>query len=240
MSLFFKLRALGIMLSLGGTLFVLGNTLLTTAPLDPVPMPVRFPAESPVAGWIPLMGEPDPTLPNTSRYRLPRGDFDIDLEMQFIPDLSVHYIRNTLLELHFLPRGHLPLDAAMQFYVNGRSRIITNLHNGTPVETLVESRAASPHAGYGFWEANQRLHLSTVVTPGGNASMITKQVARSIYMEQATGSRIGQWLIGRAPFPDRRCVLIHLSIPNEDKNGRQLLEKAWAEWQNAFRPVFPN
>jgi cyanosortase A-associated protein len=243
MSVFPNLRRWAVVLAIGGTLFVLGKTLLFPVPLDPLPVASEFPSASPLPDWQAVRSEPDPLIPNTVRFQSTHGNQAIDLEMQFIPDLPTHYIRNPLLALRFLPRGHLPLDAAMQFYVNSRSRVIANLQTDTPSEALVDAREPSPRSGYGIWAAKQRLHLSAVVTPAGATSMDTRRTFRSLYVDNVDLSRIGKWLLGRAKLPDRRCVLIHFSIPEPPPAGRgegvRMLESAWARWQQAYRPNFP-
>lgn len=240
MSLFSRLRTLGILLCLCGTLIVLGKSLFFPGPLDRVPPAVQFPTDSPLPGWIPLPREPDPTLPNTARYQSTGAGPVIDLELQFIPDPTVHYVRNPLLELRFLPRGHLPLDAGMHFYLNSRGHVLANLRTDGMIDARVEPHDTAPRSGYAFWEARERLHLSTIVTPGGDSSMDTRRVARSTYVDQATSSRLGPWLIGRAIYPDRRCVLIHFSLPASSAEGRRVLETAWADWQRASPPLFPD
>lgn len=242
MSFLVNLRLGAIILALAGTLTVLGRTALMPVPIEPAPAPVKFPAESPLPGWEAMGGEPDPNFPNTTRFHRLSGEPAIDLEMQFIPDLPVHYIRNSMLELRFLPRGHLPLDAGMRFYVNSRGRVIANLRTDPPSEELVDARATSSRSGYGIWTAAQRLHLSTVITPAGDTGMVTQRVFRSLYVDHVSMSRVGQWLLGRALLPDRRCVLVHLSIPapapTANEEGRRVLEDAWSEWQRAYQPAF--
>jgi cyanosortase A-associated protein len=242
MSVLVKLRLLGIILASAGTVTVLGRTLLMPVPIEPAPTAVKLPGESHPPVWEPMLSEPDPNFPNTTRFHYSRGEPAIELEMQFIPDLPVHYIRNSMLELRFLPRGHLPLDAGMRFYVNSRGRIIANLRTDPPSEELVDARETSPRSGYGIWTAGQRLHLSTIVTPAGDTAMATRRVARSLYVDHVSLSRVWQWLLGRAMLPDRRCVLVHFSIPAPapaaSGEGRRILEEAWSEWQRAFQPVF--
>ena len=242
MSILDSLRTLGIYGIFGVTLVVLGKTLLTRETIEPTPLPVEFPTAAPLAGWERLKEEADPTAPNTARYRHLSGPPGVDLEMQFIPDLPTHYIRNPLIDLRFLPRGHLPLDAKMHYYVDSRGKVLTNLVNGSPIDATVDSAKSSSLANYGIWAADQRLHLSTMITPAGESSMQMQQVARSLYVDHMSMSLIRQWLLGRAILPDRRCVLIHFSMPETSANqgeGTRILEDAWAEWQRAFRPVFP-
>lgn len=243
MSVLTRIRVLAIHLTLAGTLVILGKTLLSPSPIEPTPVPVVFPTESLPAGWEMLVSEPDPTLPDTIRYRQPRPEGPLELELQFIADLPTHYIRNSLLEMRFLPRGHLPLDAARRFYVNSRGQVVPNLQGDAPSDAIVEARKTSPTSGYGFWVANERLHLSTIVTPAGDTSMETRRAFRSLYVDPVDLDRIGKWLLGRTRLPDRRCVLVHFSIPAPapaaQEEGRRVLETAWAEWQRAFQPVFP-
>ena len=242
MNIFAPLRAFGILVSIGGTLAVLGKTLLVPVPIEPAPTPVKFPGKAPLPAWETLIDEPDPTRPNTTRYRHPHGEREIELEMQFIPNLPTHYVRNPLIDVRFLPRGHLPLDAGLHFYVNSRGKILTNRQSDTPIDARVDSRETSAHSGYGIWTADQHLHLSTIVTPAGDTSMATRWIARSLYVDHVNMRVVGQWLLGRTMLPDRRCVLVHFAIPATGPTGDQedtrVLDDAWSEWQRAFRPVF--
>lgn len=243
MSVFAKIRGLAIGLTLAGTMVVLGKTMLAPSPIEPPAVPVTLPTGSLPAGWEMLVSEPDPTIPDTIRYRHPRPEGPIELELQFIADLPTHYIRNSRLELRFLPRGHLPLDAGRRYYVNSRGKVIPNLQGDAPSGAIVEARKTSPNSGYGFWVANERLHLSTIMTPAGDTSMETRRAFRSLYVDPVDLARIGNWLLGRTRLPDRRCVLVHFSIPEPapaaQEEGRRVLETAWSEWQRAFQPVFP-
>lgn len=200
------------------------------------PSPVVFPTA--IAGWQTLDLPPDPALPNTQRYRRD----PLELELQFIPDLPVHYVYNPQLELRFLPRGHLPLDAALHFYLSGRDGIITNLRTDRPIDAVIEHRQLDASTAYGLWTANQRLHLSSVITPSGTAGIATRRVARHLYLDPLSPRVVGKWLLGQATLPDRRCVLVHLSLPMDapgNDTNRRALEQAWADWRAAYRPAFP-
>ena len=236
------LRTLAILLMFGATATVLGRMLLAPSPIERPPLPVIFPSESPLPAWEAVPGEtPDPTMPNTRRYRRSQGDLAMELELQFIPNLPQHYVRNPLLALRFLPHGHLPLDASMRHYVNSRTMVITNLESDFPLQAMVESRETSPRSAYGIWSAGERLHLSTIITPDGDTAMTTRRVARSMYLDHLTTGRLWGWLLGRAAIPDRRCVLVHFSMPapaSATEASRRPIEEAWADWQRAFQPVF--
>jgi|GEM_PF-6240839 len=217
-----------------GTVFLGVKTLLATLPIDPVFAPVVFPRETSVAGWLAVIEEPDPVRPQTQRYRRTAGDATVSLEMQFIPDLPVHYVRNPQIELRFLPRAHLPLDAGMRYYVSPRAQVVPNQRSGQSRDLAV---VAGPE-GSGFWTVDETAHLSTIVTPAGDTSIDPRTVAHSLYLDHLTAGRIARWLFTREPLPDRRCVLIHFSTA-DGPAARATLEQSWTEWRAAHFPVFP-
>jgi cyanosortase A-associated protein len=240
MNLWPRLRPLVLLIIFVATLDVASDLLLTRRPLERSLPAVDFPKEPP-PGWQVLSDPLGTVQPNLARYRLTHGSLAVDLELQFIANLQVHYVRNPLLELRFLPRGHLPLDAGMRFYVNSRRRVIANLHDDPPSEALVESHETAPGASYGLWVEKQRRHLSTIVTSAGDAAMTPRQVARSLYLDHLTAGRVFDWLRGRAVLPDRRCVLVHLSVPVgalPPEEGQHALEEAWSDWRTHYSPVF--
>ena len=238
-----NLRILAILVTFGTTVAALGRMWLAPSPIERPAVPVALPGASPLPSWEAVTAEPaDPTMPNTRRYRRSQSEPAMDLEIQFIPNLPEHYVRNPRLALRFLPHGHLPLDATMQHYVNSRAMVISNLDSNVPNWESVESRAASPRTAHGIWSAGERLHLSTILTPDGATAMATRRVARSMYLDHLTASRLGGWLLGRTTIPDRRCVLVHFSMAATapaTEAGRHQLEVAWADWQRVFQPVFP-
>ncbi len=234
-------RGIATLVMLGATVTVLCRILLVPSPIERPPIPVILPSESPLPGWDVTAIDPSPALPNTRRFHQSKRNPAIDLELQFIPNLPEHYVRNPRLALRFLPHGHLPLDAGMHYYVNSRTMVITNLDSNIPIRETVAARETSPRSAYGIWSAGERIHLSTIITADGDSSMATRRVARSMYLDHLTAGRLWGWLRGLTTIPDRRCVLVHFSSPTAasppDAN-RSRLEEAWSEWQRAFRPVF--
>ena len=236
-------RNLTLMVTFGATVGVLGKMWLVPTPIERPPVPVILPLDAQFPGWAAAGGkDADPTMPETKFYRRSTGGAAIDLEVQFIPNLPKHYVRNPKLALRFLPHGHLPLDAGLHHYVNSRSTVITNLDSNIPIQELVKSRETSPRSAHGVWSAGERNHLSTIITADGDASMSTRRVARSMYLDHLTAGRLWGWLLGRTALPDRRCVLVHFSMPAPGiarEESHRLLEDAWAELQPVFHPVFP-
>ena len=239
MTMWNRVRSAILLVALVATLGVFGGMLLAPAPLDRTLPPVEFPAKPALPGWeAAAAGQPNLPAPNTARYRCQRENFTVELETQFIPDLPAHYVRDPLIEERFLPRGKLPLDAGMHFYVNSHGSVIANLHTDRPTTAQVDSR----EGGYGIWSAGERLHLSTIVMPAGDTAMTTRQVARSLYFDHLSIDRVAHWLFNKDVVPDRRCVLIHFSIPADaaaPEQGRRVLEESWGEWRRVHFPVFP-
>jgi cyanosortase A-associated protein len=238
---YFAPRVLAILLAVLATVVALVRTLLASEPIERPLDPVALPSESPLPGWRAEPGETDdPTKPNTNLFRQTQGDPAIELELQFIPNLPEHYVRNPRIVLRFLPHGHLPLEASLRHYVNSRTMVIVNLDTDLPIRENVAPRETGPRSAHGLWSAGQRRHLSTIITADGDAAMATRRVARNMYLDHLSVARIGDWLLGRTALPDRRCVLVHFSIPAAAENADERLEAAWAEWQRAFQPAFPD
>ncbi len=229
-----RVRFAVVIAALAGAWFVGAKLLLSTQPIDPVLPPVEFPREPAVAGWQAMIEEPDPIRPHTQRYRKTDGEQSVALEMQFIPDLPVHYVRNPQIELRFLPRAHLPLDAGMRHYVSPRTKVVPNERSGAAPDANV---TAGP-AGTGWWTVGGSANLTTIVTPSGDALIVPSAVARSLYVNHVTFNRLARWLFAREAMPDRRCVLIHFSTP-DGPNARAILAQSWTEWRAAHFPVFP-
>lgn len=232
------LRAVLSAIALVATGIVGGKMFLSDAPLEfPAPA-VQFPDDPAMPGWKSIWEEPDPTHPDTHRYRRTTSEPPVSLEAQFIPDLMVHYVRNPEIELRFLPRGHLPLDSGMQFYVSGRAKVLANGHRGTINESHVEPGPA----GTGFWTTDEGLHLSTLVSASGDNAIAPQKVAHQMYIDHLTTGRVIRWLLARENLPDRRCVLIHLSVATTQpatEADHRLLATAWEEWRAKNSPVFP-
>jgi len=229
-----SLRLTVIAAALLGAVFVGIRDQSSTQPIDRALPTVEFPHEPAVAGWQAIVEDVVPIRPHTQRYRRTASEDGMGLELQFIPDLPVHYVRNPLLELRFLPRGHLPLDAGMQFYVSPRAKAVPNQRSGSARDTNV---IAGPD-GTGFWVVDETAHLSTVIAPSGQGAIVPSELARRMYLDPVTIGRLAGWLFTSEPLPDRRCVLIHFSMP-DGPGARAALEQAWNDWRAVYRPVFP-
>lgn len=216
-----------------------GTLLFHPALSEPEPPAPVFPAQMHAPGWRALAPEkPAYRAPATHRYRQERGAFEIELELQFISDLPIHYVGNPMLHERYLHRGELPLDAGLHFTVNSRGKIIPNFKTETPRLASVEFR----DGGVGFWNGEGRLHLSTVLAADGERAMTRPRIARDMYLDHLSIRRIWRWLGGGELLIDRRCVLIHCSLPEAAvtaEEGKRLLAAALEEWTAAHPIVFP-
>ena len=221
------------------TLGVVARMLVTPGPLErPLPE-VVFPETAPLTGWqMASVHRSSRTTATTATYRSSEAGFPVELEMQFIPSLPEHYVRDLQLEQRFVPRGNLPLDAALHFFVNSRGKVIPNRRTDRPNDAVVDTRDGD----FGIWEADQRLHLSTIITPDGHQAITPRGVVSRFYRQLFDVAQLSRWLFHRAVLPDHRSVLVHFSMPANALRGaeaRRTLEDSWSEWRQAALPVFP-
>lgn len=235
-----RLRSGVILLLTAAAVAAVVHILLSGPSLERTQPPIQCALGEDAAEWRRVEGEESRAVPGTLRYVRTGGR--TELELQAIPHLPLHYVYNPLLESRFLPRGHVPLDAGMHYYLSSRGRILGNVSGRAPLDAQIEIRERPAADFPGIWDADSRVHLSAIITPNGDAGIATQRVARSMYLEPLSVRRFWRGLLGKVAVPDTRCVLVHLSMPagaTTRAAAVRSLEKDWADLRRDYHPAFP-
>ncbi|MEB3310443.1 MAG: cyanoexosortase A system-associated protein [Snowella sp.] len=210
MSLWDHYRSSVLAIACGGTLLALGWGLKTSLQPRPTVAEMALPKTVPLAGWqqtqsYPLMAEGSALLkPISSRAYQYRHPQGWDLEIQ------AYYLDASQADIHDFLQTYTTLSSTPQI-------------------------SHQPHIGaIAVLPTPNRVYLSACINPQGPSTVTADQYLRVKLISGKTLSWFKDWLWGRAPLLDQRCLWSHLSIPlrspSDTKNAQKILEKAWHRW----------
>ncbi len=130
--------------------------------------------------------------------------------------------------------------------VNIQMHYITSGHN---VKTLIKKYTSLPHqslevlqqetiGSYGLIVHQDKLHLSSCITPQGSMMANEAKLYQSYPAVRSIYNRLVFWLLGEKPIVKNVCLWSHLSIPieNSPETAYLTLEKVWLAWYEHWHP----
>ncbi|MBE9049453.1 cyanoexosortase A system-associated protein [Nostocales cyanobacterium LEGE 11386] len=191
--------------------------------------------------FFPNLGKPNNNIfVFTEEVPLPEWRFNVvpttKASTNETEELIVHkhyqYVKNDLL-----------LDIEMRY--------LDNLYNAD-INSLIQRYLAIQSPGmmrqqagigyYGLGVHEQRAYLSACINPRGGSTFTHVQFRNNRYLNDLRFDRLIPIVLGQSPFPDRRCLWAHLSMPLKDSSPEatyQVLEKAWVPWYQWWQSRFP-
>lgn len=231
-----KLRIPLLAVVFGSVFFCLGKTILSPNVSNKVVnitfTPFVFIPDVPLPGWQQLSSSPLPvSLPP------PTEDAATANRQKTLAGRQYHYVQSSR-----------SLDIRMFYVVNtlggfSMKSAVKNYSSKNPL--LSQPSVILRHGGAGFYNlftAQQRAYLNACINPHGSSTATKLQFMLNRYLYDIRPGRILSWLLGEAPYIDKRCLWAHLSIPlnnSSPKNAYQILETAWFSWYQWWSPRFP-
>ncbi len=197
-------------IAVGGSLLTLGVGLRTSLQPRPTVAKISLPQTVPLRGWQPtqsssLLPEGSALLkPISSRVYQYRNAQKWELEIQ------AYYLDANKADIQDFLQNYTTLPA--------RPQISYQLNIG--MIALIP--------------AQHRLYLSACINPNGPSTVTADQYLRAKLISDKNLSWFKDWLWGRAPLLDQRCLWSHLSVPLRSPSDRQeaqvVLQEAWRNW----------
>ncbi|AFY50907.1 hypothetical protein Nos7524_5183 [Nostoc sp. PCC 7524] len=95
---------------------------------------------------------------------------------------------------------------------------------------------------YGLGLDKQNAYLSACINPRGGSTFTHAQYRHNRYSQDISFERLLPVLQGQEALIDKRCLLVHLSMPLQNSspdNAYKVLEQAWFSWYQWWQPRFP-
>ena len=238
---------IAILILLGcGSAVVLGRSLVTRAPLDPSFPAFSFPHDAPLPDWqadesFPLPKSDVEKADNAVKARYYSAGDSLEVQLRFIADTHTLHVADPLLQERMLPAGYLPLDVGLHFLVDSIGRVKRNYNRDSSTNGTVEVTKRDRAGSYGLWEDGRRVHLSAIIVSDGRSLITPAEFVRSAYAAQMTPRRVMRWFKGEALLPDKRCVLVDVSVIRSGLTRLEAgdkLERAWVAWDGWCAPRF--
>jgi len=97
------------------------------------------------------------------------------------------------------------------------------------------------HKPYLVVAENENTHLLSCITPGGNSIMDSHTFLRLNRIRDTllNAQKMYQWLMGRRPIWDHRCLWVHLKIDGQTPESENQLVTVWQQLVDYWRVRFP-
>ena len=240
-----KISMLGIVS--GTLLLTLGEMIFSPLPEKKLFHEQHFPDEISLPGW------------QVYSSNLPQH-FDKN-KLQTIPGKSYQYVQNNSLVNTSMARQ--PVEQFPNIVANVENgyaeqtsesiSIDIQMHyitRGHDVKTLLKKYTSLPHqslkvleqekiGSYGVLMHQDKLHLSSCITPQGSSLVSNANFYQSYPAVQLLSDRLVFWLLGEKPIVENVCLWSHLSMPISDSSPEKAyltLEKIWFSWYRHWHP----
>jgi cyanosortase A-associated protein len=226
MSLWKHLRTPLLVLTFANVLFIFGKLILDPTIGKRKVTPFVFPSVVPLPQWQLV----------TSHLLQ-----DQTIERPSLPKL-------VLLGRHYrYIQNDLPLDIKMFYEVETNGNVKQLIKDHTDIKFLLNQpllvlRQHEQLGFYGLFVYQKRAYLDACINSRGGSTFTKEQFSYNRMHYDLTFNRIVLWLLGQQALRDRRCLWTHLSIPlnqSSRESAYAVLEKAWFDWYQWWRPRFP-
>ena len=231
-----KLRIPFLAVVFGSVFFFLGKTILSLSASNKVVnttfTPFVFPTHVPLPGWQQLSSSPLPVS-----LTPPTTDAPTANRQKNIAGRQYHYVQSNRF-----------LDIRMFYVVNtsggfSMKSAVKNYSSRDPSQSQPSVVLRHDGAGsYNLFIVQQRAYLNACINPHGSSTATKLQFMLNRYLYDVRPERLLSWLLGKAPYIDKRCLWAHLSIPlnnSSPEDAYRILETAWFSSYQWWSPRFP-
>jgi len=95
---------------------------------------------------------------------------------------------------------------------------------------------------YSLFTYEGRSHLAACINPRGGSTITDAQFLANRYAYDLQLQQLLPWLLGKAGLPDKRCLWVVLSLPQDRESTKAtypVLEQAWRSWYQWWSSRFP-
>jgi len=110
---------------------------------------------------------------------------------------------------------------------------------------LIQTSTVYYQSGIGFhsfFTHQKTAYLTACMNPEGESTVDQKQFVNNQINRALQPERLTQWIQGRVPLRDDRCIWVMMSTPLEgmdQKTAQTVLAAAWVDWFNWWKSRFP-
>jgi cyanosortase A-associated protein len=95
---------------------------------------------------------------------------------------------------------------------------------------------------YSLFTYQGRSHLATCINPRGGSTITNAQFLANRYKYDLQWQHWLPWLLGKAGLPDKRCLWVNLSMPQNRESTKAtypILEQTWRSWYQWWSSRYP-
>ncbi|MBF2067340.1 MAG: cyanoexosortase A system-associated protein [Calothrix sp. C42_A2020_038] len=208
-----QLRTPFLLVTFGGVLLVLGNTILLPLKDKSVNTTFVFPQKIPLENWQQVTTSPLPK----SKQRI----------YGLISDSNYQYVQN-----------NSQLNIEMRLLKDGN--ITSYMQTSIVTKTTIRKREGIGYYGLGL--DGKTAFLTSCIDMHGNSTFSYEQFKQNRYKHLFNPANVLAWLLGKGKLRDQRCMWVYLSIPvqiSSPEASYKTLENAWFPLRKWWQDNFP-